>query len=79
VPISKLRLRNALPLHAALHAAATLCAAPTHWPTSLHRGFPTLDKPEVKHESRYSDNNLLFTDQVQQVHYLSYPHESMKN
>jgi hypothetical protein len=34
---------------------------------------------EVKHESRYSCNNLLFTDQAQQVHYLSYPHKSMKH
>jgi hypothetical protein len=34
---------------------------------------------QVKHESRYSDNNLLFAHQVQQVHYLSYPHESMKH
>jgi hypothetical protein len=34
---------------------------------------------EVKHESRYSDNNLLFAHQAQQVYYLSYPHESMKH
>jgi hypothetical protein len=34
---------------------------------------------EVKHELRYSGNNLLFTHQVQQVYYLSYPHESMKH
>jgi hypothetical protein len=34
---------------------------------------------EVKHESRYSCNNLLFTDQAQQVHYLSYPQKSMKH
>jgi hypothetical protein len=33
----------------------------------------------VKHESRYSDNNLLFAHQAQQVHYLSYPHKSMKH
>jgi hypothetical protein len=33
---------------------------------------------EVKHESHYSGNNLLFAYQVQQVYYLSYPHESMK-
>jgi hypothetical protein len=34
---------------------------------------------EVKHESRYSGKSILFTCQVQQVYYLSYPHESMKN
>jgi hypothetical protein len=34
---------------------------------------------EVKHESHYSDNNLLFTYQAQQVYYLSYPPKSMKN
>jgi hypothetical protein len=34
---------------------------------------------EVKHESRYSGNNLLFAHQVQQVYYLSYPNESMKH
>jgi hypothetical protein len=34
---------------------------------------------EVKHESCYSGNNLLFAHQAQQVYYLSYPHESMKN
>jgi hypothetical protein len=34
---------------------------------------------EVKRESRYSDNNLLFAHQVQQVYCLSYPHESLKN
>jgi hypothetical protein len=34
---------------------------------------------EVKHESRYSGNNILFAHQVQQVYYLSYPHKSMKN
>jgi hypothetical protein len=34
---------------------------------------------EVKHESRYSDNNLLFAHQAQQVYYLSYPHKSMKH
>jgi hypothetical protein len=34
---------------------------------------------EVKHESCYSRNNLLFAHQVQQVYYLSYPHESMKH
>jgi hypothetical protein len=34
---------------------------------------------EVKHESRYSGNNLLFVHQVQQEYYLSYPHKSMKN
>jgi hypothetical protein len=34
---------------------------------------------EVKHESCYSSNNLLFADQAQQVYYLSYPHESMKH
>jgi hypothetical protein len=31
---------------------------------------------EVKHESRYSGNNLLFSHQAQQVYYLSYPHEA---
>jgi hypothetical protein len=34
---------------------------------------------EVKHESCYSGNNLLFAHQVQQVYYLSYPHKSMKH
>jgi hypothetical protein len=34
---------------------------------------------EVKHELRYSGNNLLFAHQAQQVYYLSYPHESMKH
>jgi hypothetical protein len=34
---------------------------------------------EVKHESRYSGNNLLFTHQAQQVYCISYPHESMKH
>jgi hypothetical protein len=34
---------------------------------------------EVKHESHYSDNNLLFAHQAQQMYYLSYPHESMEN
>jgi hypothetical protein len=34
---------------------------------------------EVKHESRYSSNNLLFAYQAQQVYYLSYPHESMEH
>jgi hypothetical protein len=34
---------------------------------------------EVKHKSCYSGNNLLFAQQVQQVYYLSYPHESIKN
>jgi hypothetical protein len=34
---------------------------------------------EVKHESCYSSNNLLFAHQVQQVYYLSYPHENMKH
>jgi hypothetical protein len=34
---------------------------------------------EVKHELRYSDNNLLFAHQAQQVYYLSYPHPSLKN
>jgi hypothetical protein len=34
---------------------------------------------EEKHESRYSDNNLLFAHQAQQVYYLSYPHESIKH
>jgi hypothetical protein len=33
---------------------------------------------EVKHESRYSGNNLLFAHQAQQVYYLCYPHKSMK-
>jgi hypothetical protein len=33
---------------------------------------------EVKYESRYSSNNLLFAHQAQQVYYLSYLHESMK-
>jgi hypothetical protein len=34
---------------------------------------------EVKHESCYLGNNLLFTHQVQQMYYLSYPHKSMIN
>jgi hypothetical protein len=34
---------------------------------------------EVKHESCYSDNNLLFPHQAQQVYYLNYPHKSMKH
>jgi hypothetical protein len=34
---------------------------------------------EVKHESCYSSNNLLFAHQAQHVYYLSYPHESMKH
>jgi hypothetical protein len=34
---------------------------------------------EVKHESLYLGNNLLFVHQMQQVYYLSYPHESMKH
>jgi hypothetical protein len=34
---------------------------------------------EVKHESRYSGNNLLFAQEAQQVYYLSYPYESMKH
>jgi hypothetical protein len=34
---------------------------------------------EVKHESHYSGNNLLFAHQAQQVYYLSYPHKSMKH
>jgi uncharacterized protein with NRDE domain len=33
---------------------------------------------QVKHESHYSGNNLLFTHQAQQVYYRSYPYESMK-
>jgi hypothetical protein len=33
---------------------------------------------EIKHESRYLDNNLLFAHQVQQMYYLSYPHKIMK-
>jgi hypothetical protein len=34
---------------------------------------------EVKHELRYSRHNLLLAHQVQQVHYLSYPHPFLKN
>jgi hypothetical protein len=34
---------------------------------------------EMKHESCYSGNNLLFAQEAQQVYYLSYPHESMKH
>jgi hypothetical protein len=34
---------------------------------------------EVKHESCYSGNNLLFAQQAQQVYYLCYPHKSMKH
>jgi hypothetical protein len=37
------------------------------------------DMVEVKQESCYSGNNLLFAHQTQQVYYLSYPHKSMKN
>jgi hypothetical protein len=33
----------------------------------------------VKHESHYTDINLLLAHQVQQVYYLSYPHVSLKN
>jgi hypothetical protein len=33
----------------------------------------------MKHESRYSGNNLLFVHLAQQVYYLSYRHESMKH
>jgi hypothetical protein len=34
---------------------------------------------EVKHKSRYSGSNLLFTHQTHQVYYLSYPHPRLKN
>jgi hypothetical protein len=34
---------------------------------------------EVKHKSRYLDDNLLFAHHTQEVYYLSYPHESMKH
>jgi hypothetical protein len=34
---------------------------------------------EVKYELCYSGNNLLFAHEAQQVYYLSYPHESIKN
>jgi hypothetical protein len=34
---------------------------------------------EVKHKSCYSESNLLLAHQTQQVHYLSYPHPSLKN
>jgi hypothetical protein len=34
---------------------------------------------EVKHDSRYSGNNLLLAHQAQQVYCLSYPHPSFKN
>jgi hypothetical protein len=34
---------------------------------------------DVKHESRYLGNNLLFIHHVQQVYYLSYPHKGMKH
>jgi hypothetical protein len=34
---------------------------------------------EVKHELRYSRSNLLLAYQVQQVYYVSYPHQSFKN
>jgi hypothetical protein len=34
---------------------------------------------EVKHESRYSGNNLLVAHQAQQVYYLSHPHKSIKH
>jgi hypothetical protein len=34
---------------------------------------------EVKNESHYSVNNLLFALQAQQAYYLSHPHESMKH
>jgi hypothetical protein len=37
------------------------------------------DMVEVKHESCYSGSNLLLTHQTQQVYYLSYPHQSLKN
>jgi hypothetical protein len=33
---------------------------------------------EVKYKSRYLGTNLLFAHQVQQVYYLSHPHESIK-
>jgi hypothetical protein len=42
-------------------------------------GVDNFGMVELKHESRYSVNNLLFTHQAQQVYYISYPHESMKN
>jgi hypothetical protein len=34
---------------------------------------------EVKHQSHYSGNNLLFAHQVQHVYCLSHPHESTKH
>jgi hypothetical protein len=34
---------------------------------------------KLKHESRSSDNNLLFAHQAHQVYYLSYPYERMKH
>jgi hypothetical protein len=34
---------------------------------------------QVKHESCYSGNNLLFAHQAHQVYYLSFPHKSMKH
>jgi hypothetical protein len=34
---------------------------------------------EVKHESHYLSNNLLFPHQAHQMYYLSYPHDSMKH
>jgi hypothetical protein len=34
---------------------------------------------EVKHESHYSESNILLAHQAQQVYYLSYPHPSFKN
>jgi hypothetical protein len=33
---------------------------------------------EVKHESCYSESNLLLTHQARQVYYISYPHPSFK-
>jgi hypothetical protein len=33
---------------------------------------------EVKHKSCYPGRNLLLAHQAQQVHYLSYPHSSLK-
>jgi hypothetical protein len=33
---------------------------------------------KMKHEPHYSDNNILFAHQAQQVYYLSYPHESIQ-
>jgi hypothetical protein len=34
---------------------------------------------EVKHELRYSGNDILLAHQPQYVYYLSYPHQSFKN